>query len=200
MKLLGLALLLLSFSLQAAGPKATNKTVAAKAPVAKKAAPGTVDPCHPFKAKFCADKKTPFETTRCLVGKRADLPKVCKDKLYEQTNKENACATAILMYCPSATDTSVLTHLECLHKNHSSLSTGCQEALKARQENVKKTVGEFEAACSSEYKEFCPNLKDSDLGACMDKVYGQNKLQGQCKGVMDKYAAMRKKRPAPKGN
>ena len=194
--MLGPILLLCSLSVNALEPKASK---AAKVSAATKEVAKPTDPCQAFKTKFCADKKTPFETSKCLVEKRKDLSKECKDLVMEQVSKSHACATAILMFCPKATDLSLPPSIECLYKFQSSLSEGCQEELAKRVINMKKTLSEFETACGAENEKHCPNLPPTDRPTCMEKAYQQNKIQGDCKVVMDKYAAMRKKRPAPKG-
>lgn|GEM_PF-7134292 len=155
------------------------------------------DPCEPFAQKFCAGLKTHFAISKCLVAKGKEISPECKSQMVEKLNKSNPCSIAVLNFCPNATEFSAVVNIECLTKNVASVPASCQNYLKARGQGVKKSANEFATACETENAKHCPGVTDSALlGDCMHKAYVANKVVGECKAVMDKYAAMRKKKPS----
>lgn len=156
------------------------------------------DACEPFVKKLCAEQKTLFAVSKCLVAKGKELDPACKAQVSNSLEKSHPCSMSILNFCPNATDLNVNSNIECLTKNSFNTPTSCQKYLKGRGDLIKASTNEFTQACSSEYAKLCPGLKESALTDCMHKAYVGNKVEGQCKVIMDKYAAMRKKKPSAK--
>lgn len=153
------------------------------------------DACGPFIKKLCADQKTQFAIAKCLVAKGKELNPACRAQVMDGLAKSHPCSMAILNFCPSATDLTVNSNINCLTTNSSSVPSSCQKYLKGRGDLIKASTDEFTQACASEYAKLCPGYKESALTDCMHKAYVAKKVEGQCKLVMDKYAAMRKKKP-----